>query len=94
MTLILPCMLKDTGLRFSIVLRETVLRPLLISIPVILLALVEYILLAERINDFVLLCIAGLSCGPLYMALSYRGMVSAAEKTAVLNKIKKIWLKK
>ena len=94
MALILPCMLKDTGLRLGAVLLETVFRPLLFSIPVILLALAEYILLMERINDFVLLCIAGLSCGPLYLFLAYRGMVSAPEKAAVFKKIKKFWYKK
>lgn len=92
--LILPCMLRDTGLRLSVVLFETVFRPLLISLPVVLLALAEYILLKERINDFALLCIAGLSCGPLYLILSYWGMVSAPEKAAVFKKIKKFWYKK
>ena len=94
MVLILPCMLRDTGLRFCSVLRETVLRPLIISIPVIVLGWIEYIYLVDRINDFVLLCIAGFSCGPLYIALSYSGMVSDLEKAVVFKKIKKIWYKK
>ena len=94
MVLILPCMLRDTGLRFCSVLRETVLRPLIISIPVIVLGWIEYIYLLDRINDFVLLCIAGFSCGPLYIALSYSGMVSELEKAVVFKKIKKIWYKK
>ena len=50
---------------------QAVRRPLLAALPMTALGMTEYLLLKDRVGDFLLLFLAGLTCGPLYLVFSW-----------------------
>lgn len=68
---ILPGLLRNTGLRPAPILMQAVRRPLLAALPMTALGMTEYLLLKDRVGDFLLLLLAGLTCGPLYLVFSW-----------------------
>ena len=66
--MVLPCLLRSLQLSWWQLCRRVILKPLLVTAPMAVLALGEYLLLMDRIHDFWLLLLAGVSGGLTYVA--------------------------
>ena len=89
---ILPGLLQNTGMRLSRLVNQAFLRPALAALPMTVVACLEYRFLCGKIGDLLLLVIAGISGGMLYLLCSCVLVFDADDRRKYENYLKnRIW---